>query len=100
LQKIAIGPGYQVGFAEAVKKATGVCTVAVGLITEAQQAEDIVASGKSDLVALARALLYDPRWPWHAAAELGATIEAAPQYWRSTPHGLHALFRDASNGAR
>ena len=82
LQKIALGPGYQVPFAEAVKKATGLTTIAVGLITEARQAEDIVASGKADLVALARGMLYDPRWPWHAAAQLGATVSAPPQYWR------------------
>ena len=71
LQKIEIGPGYQVRFAEAVKAATGIATMAVGLITEAQQAEDIIASGKADMVALARGMLYDPRWPWHAAAQVG-----------------------------
>src|ERR1700742_3980347 len=62
LQKIPLGPGYQVPFAEAVKKATGVNTIAVGLITEARQAEEIVASGQADLIAIARAALYDPRW--------------------------------------
>jgi NADPH2 dehydrogenase len=90
-QKIPIGPGYQVPFAERIK-ATGVTTFAVGLITEARQAEAIVAEGKADCVALARAILYDPRWPWHAAAELGAEVEAPPQYWRSQPHGLKHLF--------
>jgi 2,4-dienoyl-CoA reductase-like NADH-dependent reductase (Old Yellow Enzyme family) len=88
LQKIPIGPGYQVPFAQAVRAATGVNTMAVGLITEAQQAEAIIASGKAHLVALARAMLYDPRWPWHAAAQLDATVEAPPQYWRSQPQGL------------
>ena len=68
LQKIPLGPGYQVQFAEAIKQAAGVNTIAVGLITEAKQAEDIVASGKADMVALARGMLYDPRWGWHAAA--------------------------------
>ena len=62
LQKIPLGPGYQVPFAQAVKQATGVTTMAVGLITEARQAEEIVASGKADMVALARGMLYDPRW--------------------------------------
>jgi 2,4-dienoyl-CoA reductase-like NADH-dependent reductase (Old Yellow Enzyme family) len=100
LQKIPLGPGYQVPFAEAVKRATGVNTIAVGLITEAQQAEQIVASGQADLVALARAALYDPRWPWHAAAELGATVEAPPQYWRSQPREQKALFGDISFGQR
>lgn len=75
-QKIKLGPGYQVDFAQGVKEATGVTTMAVGLITEAQQAEEIIASGKADFIALARGLLYDPRWPWHAAAELGATVQA------------------------
>ena len=94
-QQIVLGPGYQVPFAEAIKRATGVTTIAVGLITAPAQAEDIVASGKADMVALARAMLYDPHWPWHAAAELGATVEAPPQYWRSAPHGHAALFDTA-----
>jgi 2,4-dienoyl-CoA reductase-like NADH-dependent reductase (Old Yellow Enzyme family) len=96
LQKIKSGPNYQVPFAQAIKEATGVNTIAVGLITEPQQAEDIIASGKADMIALARAMLYDPRWPWHAAAELGATVNAPPQYWRATPHGHHDLFGDTS----
>ena len=91
-QKIPSGPNYQVPFAEAIKAATGVPTMAVGLITEAQQAEDILTSGKADMVAMARAMLYDPRWPWHAAAELGAEVDAPPQYWRSAPHGHKGLF--------
>jgi tRNA-dihydrouridine synthase len=69
--KDPLGPGYQVPLAQAVKQATGVTTMAVGLITEAKQAEEIVASGKADMIALARGMLYDPRWGWHAAAELG-----------------------------
>jgi 2,4-dienoyl-CoA reductase-like NADH-dependent reductase (Old Yellow Enzyme family) len=95
LQKIALGPGYQVPFAKGVKDAAGVATIAVGLITEPQQAEDIIANGQADLVALARAMLYDPRWPWHAAAALGATVEAPVQYLRSQPHGLKNLFEKA-----
>ena len=77
MQKIPLGPGYQVPLAQAVKEATGVTTIAVGLITEAKQAEDIVASGKADMVALARGMLYDPRWGWHAAAELGGEVVGA-----------------------
>ncbi|MGA7805941.1 NADH:flavin oxidoreductase/NADH oxidase, partial [Bradyrhizobium sp.] len=65
LQKIPLGPGYQVPAGQAVKQATGLTTMAVGLITEARQAEEIVASGKADMVALARGMLYDPRWGWH-----------------------------------
>jgi NADPH2 dehydrogenase len=100
LQKIPLSPGYQVPFAEAIKKTTGVTTMAVGLITEAKQAEDIVASGKADMVALARGMLYDPRWGWHAAAELGGEVEAPPQYWRSQPSTQKALFGATSFGAR
>jgi 2,4-dienoyl-CoA reductase-like NADH-dependent reductase (Old Yellow Enzyme family) len=84
-QKIAIGPGYQVPFAQAIKRDTGATTMAVGLITEPHQAEELVASGKVDLVALARGMLYNPRWPWHAAAALGASVTAPRQYWRSGP---------------
>jgi NADPH2 dehydrogenase len=100
LQKIPLAPGYQVPFAQAVKEATGVTTMAVGLITEAKQAEDIVASGKADMVALARGMLYDPRWGWHAAAELGGQVEAPPQYWRSQPSTQKALFGETRFGAR
>jgi NADPH2 dehydrogenase len=100
LQKIPLGPGYQVPFAKAIKEATGVNTIAVGLITEAKQAEEIVASGKADMVALARGMLYDPRWGWHAAAELGGQVEAPPQYWRSQPSTQKALFGETRFGAR
>ena len=100
LQKIPLGPGYQVPFAQAIREATGVTTMAVGLITEAKQAEDIVVSGKADMVALARAMLYDPRWGWHAAAELGGQVEAPPQYWRSQPSTQKALFGTTTFGTR
>jgi 2,4-dienoyl-CoA reductase-like NADH-dependent reductase (Old Yellow Enzyme family) len=100
LQKIPLSPGYQVPFAQGIKQATGVTTMAVGLITEARQAEQIVASGKADMVALARGMLYDPRWGWHAAAELGGEVEAPPQYWRSQPSTQKALFGATTFGAR
>jgi NADPH2 dehydrogenase len=100
LQKIPLGPGYQVPFARGVKEGAGINTVAVGLITEAQQAEQIIATGRADLVALARGMLYDPRWGWHAAAELGATVDAPPQYWRAPPPEHKDLFRGARHGAR
>jgi 2,4-dienoyl-CoA reductase-like NADH-dependent reductase (Old Yellow Enzyme family) len=100
LQKIPLGPGYQVPFAQAIKEATGLTTIAVGLITEASQAEDIVASGKADMVALARGMLYDPRWGWHAAVQLGGQVEAPPQYWRSQPSTQKALFGATTFGAR
>jgi 2,4-dienoyl-CoA reductase-like NADH-dependent reductase (Old Yellow Enzyme family) len=100
-QKIPLGPGYQVPFAEAIRRESGIPTIAVGLITDARQAEEIVAAGKADMVALARAMLYDPRWAWHAAAALGEHVWAPEQYWRSPPHGLKApLFRGARTGQR
>ena len=83
--------------------------MAVGLITDAKQAEAIVAAGDADLVAMARAMLWDPRWPWHAAATLGAQVQAPKQYWRSPPRdaanviaaceGRHAVRHDASLAA-
>ena len=100
LQKIAPAPNYQVPFAERVKKETGVISTAVGLITEAHQAEAIIASGKADLVAIARAMLYDPRWPWHAAAELNAKVDGPPQYWRAPPTQYKDIFNHMTFGAR
>ena len=100
LQQIPLTAGYQVPFAQAVKQATGLPTMAVGLINEAQQADDILASGQADMVALGRAILYDPRWPWHAAATLGGTIQAPPQYWRSAPRGLNGIFGEITIGGR
>ena len=91
-QQIPLRPGYQVPFARAVREATGLPTVAVGLITEFDQAEAIVANGDADLVALARGMLYDPRWPWHAAAHFGVQIAAPPQYRRAAPAAARHLF--------
>ena len=99
-QAIKLGPGYQVPFAQQVKAAVAIPVIAVGLITEAEQAEAIVASGEADAVSLARAMLYDPRWPWHAAAELGAQVSAPKQYWRSQPREYKDLFAGASTGQR
>jgi 2,4-dienoyl-CoA reductase-like NADH-dependent reductase (Old Yellow Enzyme family) len=92
LQKITVGPGYQVPFARAIRDAVGISVIAVGLITEPRQAEEIVGTGNADFVALARGMLYDPRWPWHAAAALGATVKAPSPYWRSQPQGQSGLF--------
>jgi 2,4-dienoyl-CoA reductase-like NADH-dependent reductase (Old Yellow Enzyme family) len=83
--KIPLAPGYQVAFAERVKRDTGITTGTVGLITEPQQAEDIIASGRADFVSLARAMLFNPRWPWHAALALGEEIKYPPQYERCGP---------------
>jgi 2,4-dienoyl-CoA reductase-like NADH-dependent reductase (Old Yellow Enzyme family) len=87
-----IGPNYQVPLARAVKQAIGLPVIAVGMITGFEQAEAIVGTGDADFVALARAMLYDPRWPWHAAAHLGARVKAPSQYLRSQPHGLRDVF--------
>ena len=94
-QAIKLGPGYQVPFAERIKAEAGLPTIAVGLITEAEQAEAILAAGSADAVALARGMLYDPRWPWHAAAKLGGSVVAPKQYWRSQPSGNPGLFGNA-----
>lgn len=98
-QDIASGPGYQLPFAEAIKREVAMPVIAVGLITEPQQAEAVLVEGQADAVALARAILYDPRWPWHAAAALGAQVAAPPQYMRSAPHGQSALFKPAIGSA-
>jgi 2,4-dienoyl-CoA reductase-like NADH-dependent reductase (Old Yellow Enzyme family) len=100
LQKIPVGAGYQIAFAERIKRETTLPTIGVGLITEPQQAEHILQSGQADMVALARAMLYDPRWPWHAAAELGAQVAAPPQYWRSQPRQYKTLFGETRLGQR
>jgi 2,4-dienoyl-CoA reductase-like NADH-dependent reductase (Old Yellow Enzyme family) len=91
-QQIPLGPSYQVPLARAVKAEVGVPVVAVGLITEFEQAEAIVSTGDADCIALARAILYDPRWPWHAAAHFGAQVKGPPQYLRSQPRQFPNLF--------
>ena len=99
-QKIPLGPGYQVQFARAIRRATGARTMAVGLINAPGQAQAIVASGDADLVAMARAFLWDPRWVWHAAAALGATVVPPPQYLRSAPRDAAGVFGVAKIGQR
>ena len=86
--KVPVGAGYQVPFAERVKRESGITTGAVGLISDPQQAEDIVANGKADFISLARAMLFNPRWGQHAAVTLGeegSGLPYAPQYVRSSP---------------
>jgi 2,4-dienoyl-CoA reductase-like NADH-dependent reductase (Old Yellow Enzyme family) len=82
-QKIVLGPGYQVQFAEAVRREAQVPTIAVGLISDAVQAEQIVSHGQADAVMLARAMLRDPYWPRHAARELKVELEWPDQYKRA-----------------
>ncbi len=99
-QQIPLGPGYQVHLAARIRAATGMPTMAVGLITEPKQAEAVIAKGEADMVAVARGILYDLRWPWHAAAELGASVQAPPQYWRSQPRDQAQLFGQTRLGTR
>lgn len=100
LQKIALGPEYQVHLAKAVKAKSDLTTIAVGLITEPAQAEAVLQRGDADLVALARSFLYKPRWGWEAAVALGGTVDAQHQYWRSLPREAKNIFNDAKIGMR
>jgi len=88
--KIPVGPGFQVPFAERIRKEAGIATAAVGLITEPAQADEIIARGKADMVFLARQMLRDPYWPLHAAEALGETASWPVQYLRAAPHGSSA----------
>jgi 2,4-dienoyl-CoA reductase-like NADH-dependent reductase (Old Yellow Enzyme family) len=88
--KIPVGPGFQVPFAARIRKETGIPTAAVGMITEAKQANDIIANGESDIVLLARQMLRDPYWPLHAASALGETTSWPVQYLRAAPQGSSA----------
>ncbi len=91
-QKIPVGPSYQVPLAKAVKQAVAIPVIAVGLITDPHQAEAILQAGEADAIAIARGVLWDPHWPWHAAAALGASVKAPPQYLRSEPHGAERVL--------
>jgi 2,4-dienoyl-CoA reductase-like NADH-dependent reductase (Old Yellow Enzyme family) len=91
-QNIPVGPSYQVPLARAIKSAVRMPVIAVGMISGFEQAEAIVATGDADIIALARTILYDPHWPWHAAAELGGHVRAPKQYLRSQPQRFKDLF--------
>ena len=99
-QKIAIGPGYQVPFAKIVKDQSGIPTMAVGLITDPHQAEAILEKGDADLIALARAFLYKPRWGWEAATAMGGIVASNERYWRCLPREAQAIFGDVKVGQR
>ena len=99
-QEIPLSDGYQVPLAARVKEEVGLSTIAVGLITDPTHAEAILDKGDADAIALARGMLYNPRWPWHAAAELGAEINAPHQYWRSQPREYKTLFKNHNIGQR
>jgi 2,4-dienoyl-CoA reductase-like NADH-dependent reductase (Old Yellow Enzyme family) len=81
--KIPTDPGYQIPFADAIRREANIATGAVGLITTAHQAEEIIATQKADVVLLARQLLRDPYWPLHAAKELGVDVPWPDQYQRA-----------------
>lgn len=84
-QNIPVGPGYQVSFASRIRRDAGIPTMAVGLITKPREAEKVLIDGNADLIALGRGMLYNPRWTWHAAEELGCDAFFPPQYDRAHP---------------
>jgi len=85
-QVITVGPSYQVFLAEGIRRRAGMPTVAAGIINQPAQAEGILQAGSADLIALGRGMTYNPRWAWHAAAELGEkSVYFPPQYARSHP---------------
>ncbi len=92
-----VGPGYQVPFAAAIKKATGVPTMAVGMIRDPSLAEQVIREGQCDMVALARGMLYEPRWTWRAAFELGGEAAYPDQYRRANPLLWPEAFPDHEN---
>jgi 2,4-dienoyl-CoA reductase-like NADH-dependent reductase (Old Yellow Enzyme family) len=91
-QKIPLAPAYQVPFGDRVRRETGIKTMSVGLITGARQAEEIIASGKADFVVLGRGVMYDPRWAWHAAEELGAETAYPPKMMACHPSMRPQVF--------
>ena len=93
-QVIPNQPLYQVPFARLIKNESKLPTIAVGLITQPAQAESILTNGDADMIALARAFLFNPRWGWHAAAELGGVVQANERYWRCLPAEARTIFGD------
>ncbi|TCT04356.1 NADH:flavin oxidoreductase/NADH oxidase [Aquabacter spiritensis] len=98
-QKIPVGPGYQLPFAARIRRETGIATMGVGMITEPDQAEQALAEAQVDLVALGRAMMYQPRWAWQAAEKLGADAYFPPQYARSHPSMRRRDFLRATRDA-
>lgn len=91
-QKIPLGPGYQVPLSEAIRRGADIPTMAVGLITDARQAEAIIAEGQADFVSMARGAMWDPRWAWHAAEELDAEVPYAPKSMPCHPSARPWVF--------
>ncbi len=102
LQKISLGPNYQIPFAKIIKQQTNIPTIAVGLITDPLQAQEIIHKEEADCVALARAFLWNPRWAWQAANTLRekGVIESSSQYWRCVPRDASDIFADIKLGQR
>lgn len=84
-QQLQVYPGYQVPFAERIRREAGIATIAVGLITEPAHAAEILAAGQADLIALARGMLFNPRWPWLAAVQMQQEVFYPRQYERAHP---------------
>ena len=93
-QKIPFAPHFNAPFAERVRKESGLATMLIGLVTGAREAEDLIASGKTDMVALARGAMYDPRWPIHAAMELGVEPPFPPRLMPAHPKMRPMIFPD------
>lgn len=91
-QKLSLGPGYQVPFAEKIRREAGIATIAVGMIVDPHQAERIVSTGQADMVALARAMMLNPRWAWQAAQQLHADAPLPPNYARAHPKNWPQAF--------
>ena len=96
-QRIPVGPSYQVPLARAVKAATAMPVVAVGMINDFDQAEAIVATGDADLIALARGMLYDPRWPWRGRGHFGARVKAPEPIFEVAAAAISQSFRCVRN---
>src|SRR5262249_60863320 len=92
VQQGPLAHGYQVPYGQKLRRWPGLKTMSVGLIQGARQAEDIIASGQADFVVLARGMMYDPRWAWHAAEELGADTAYAPKMMACHPKLRPQLF--------
>ena len=87
-------------FAKQIRAETTLPTIAGGMLSDAQQAEAVLQNGEADLIALARAFLYQPRWGWQAAAALGGEVQGNPAYWRCLPREAQAIFGKVSVGMR
>ena len=97
MMRPSVGPAYQAPYAAAIKEATAVTTMAVGMIRDPRLAEELISSGKCDMVALARGFLYEPRWTWRAAYELGGVADYPEQYARSNPMLWPQAFPEMSD---